>query len=241
MKGFLSAFLVFIFWISGGIYYISKTNPLLAEVKSDTNAIEAVSPIPVASLIPEVPKDTAAPTIAEGIDTETADLSTDSLFTDNPSSTSNSQLLADELRKSITISDTIDINEGEPEISFEEEIIEEEKVVTSQLFYPRYTKSSELILDKKLVEYASQLKKILKEFPDKKVTIIGHTDNIGNSKDNFDIGLKKSRQVKWYLTARKGIKRSAITATSKGEQEPVESNNSKWGRKINNRIEIIVE
>ena len=113
--------------------------------------------------------------------------------------------------------------------------------MSSDLFYPRYTSSSELILDKKLIEYAGELKKLLKENPEKKVTIIGHTDNIGNARDNFTAALKKSRQVKWYLTARRGIPRSFITATSRGEEEPLESNKSNWGRKKNNRIEIIVD
>ena len=153
---------------------------------------------------------------------------------------SSSQLLAEELKKSITISDTVDFNRGEPDLKYEEEILVEE-VSVKQLFYPRYTRSAELILDKELVAYAKDLKAILKENPDKKITITGHTDNVGSAKDNFTIALKKARQVKWYLTARKGLPRSRIKAVSKGEIEPIESNNSNWGRKKNNRIEIIVE
>lgn len=236
MKGFIGAFLVFIFWATGGIYYISTTNLSrsynLAPQKVNTSTV-------VQSKTPKSPTSATNDKEPGKIPLENVYLG-DSL--DKPYAyTSNSKLLAEELRKSITISDTIDINKGEPEIAYIEEILEEEEEKNSLLFYPRYTKSSELILDRKLVDYANELKKILKENPDKRVTIIGHTDNIGNAKDNFAIGLKKSRQVKWYLTVRKGIKRSFIKAISKGEQEPVESNYSNWGRMKNNRIEIIVE
>jgi len=238
VKGFLGAFFVFIFWATGGIYYISKTNPELANKKAESTFVTNTNKIgaPTPEVTPE--KTEVLEVASEQEEQELTSTNQDSLIVQE--SSSNSQLLADELKKSITISDTIDINQGEPELKYEEEILEEEAPV-SQLFYPRYTKSAELILDKKLVDYAKELKILLKENPDKKVTITGHTDNIGSAKDNFAIGLKKSRQVKWYLTARKGLPRSRIKAISKGEIEPIESNNSNWGRKKNNRIEILVE
>lgn len=238
MKGFLGTFVIFIFWATGGTYYVSKSNPSRSNDLVPLVDSSAVSQVKLA-----IPSNSAT-SDKKAVETPLKNVYLEDSL-DKPrasnASPSNSALLAEELRKSITISDTIDINTGEPEITYNEEIIKEEKEENSLLFYPRYTKSSELILDRRLVDYANELKKILKEYPDKKVTIIGHTDNIGNAKDNFAIGLKKSRQVKWYLTVRKGIKRSFIKAISKGEQEPVESNYSNWGRKKNNRIEIIVE
>ena len=240
MKGFLGAFIVFVFWASGGIYYISTTNTKLSSntvatgSAANTDAVTKTS-IPVTKAVTEITSEKKS----DSIITSDTQVNNDSL-TVKENSASSSKILAEELKQSITISDTIDINQGEPEISYEEEILEEE-TAKNQLFYPRYTQSSELILDRKLVDYATELKALLKENPDKKIIIIGHTDNIGSAKDNFANGLKKSRQVKWYLTARKGIPRRHITATSRGEQEPIEDNNSKWGRKQNNRIEIIIE
>lgn len=218
---------------------MNKTNPALSK-KSVVSEMEKIS-------IDKSPHSTEAiEKIIPFEDSPQTTLSNSQIGTESDSVTiqntaSNSQLLADELKKSITISDTIDINKGEPEFSYEEEITEKEEERKTQLFYPRYTPSQELMLDKKLVDYANELKQLLKESPEKKITIIGHTDNIGNAKDNFKIALKKSRQVKWYLTARRGLPRSRIKAISKGEQEPIESNSSNWGRRKNNRIEIFVE
>lgn len=238
MKGFLGAFLIFIFWASGSIYYVSKNKAGSKQIE-DTQSKD----------FPATQKDegksmtTLQPTTLQNkisLESKKDEVATDSIV---PSKTSpNSQILAAELRKSIAISDTIDIDTGEPALNYENEIaLPSDEALNSNLFYPRYTSSSELILDKKLVEYAGELKKLLDENPEKKVTIIGHTDNIGNARDNFTAALKKARQVKWYLTARRGLPRSLIKATSRGEEEPIESNESNWGRKKNNRIEIIVD
>lgn len=155
--------------------------------------------------------------------------------------TVDSQLLADEIKKSIAISDTIDIDKDEPTIEYKgETVVKKNTSVASQIFYPGYA-NTDLIVGKDLIAYATELKQLLEENPTKKVTIIGHTDNVGNAKDNFMIGLKKSRQIKWYLTTRRGIEKSRVTAISRGESTPIESNTSVWGRKKNNRIEIIVD
>lgn len=235
MKGFLGAFLIFIFWASGGIYYVSKTR----NYKSNQKEKIATVTKEVIEQSVAVPKQEVFDKKEELIQKKES-TSVDSSFT--VTNIASSHLLAAELKKSIAISDTVDIDTGEPPLNYENEIsLSSDKSLSSNLFYPRYTNSSDLILDKKLITYANELKEMLKENPDKKVTIIGHTDNIGNARDNFTVGLKKARQVKWYLSARKGIPRSLITATSRGEEEPIESNNSKWGRNKNNRIEIIVD
>jgi len=135
--------------------------------------------------------------------------------------------LIDEIKKSIVINDSLSGTKNAT-------------LISSRVFYPEYDRT-DLILNKELIEYAGELKEYLIENPEKKVTIIGHTDNIGNAQDNFQSGLRKSRQIKWYFTARRGITRSKVTATSRGEAEPIANNNNASGRKKNNRIEIIVD
>lgn len=251
MKGFLGTFFIFLLWASAGIYYThikegrkTATSSMVdSSAKTDSNQEETVTSKEAKE--PELPPENAVNTI------ENDSINKDSLIdeasfnmNDNLSLTESSsldpQLLAAEIKKSIAISDTIDINKDEPEIVYKDEEVPTRSSAPSQVFYPSYS-NSDLILDKELVAYATELKKILKENPDKKVTIIGHTDNVGNAEDNFRIGLKKSRQIKWYLTARRGIKRSKVTAISRGESMPIEDNSSTWGRKKNNRIEIIVD
>lgn len=262
MKGFWATFFIFLLWATAGIYYIhvsesegaseqlSVTIPAIEKgeskktvntsisdtyKKSETTEIDSTSTIDSTSMMVKTKIDTITPSQS----------SYDTIGNNNiyiPDNTNvDSQLLADEIKKSIAISDTIDIDKDEPAIEYKREtIINDNPNATSQIFYPEYA-NTDLILDKGLVTYATELKKLLIENPDKKVTVIGHTDNVGNAEDNFRIALKKSRQIKWYLTTRRGIKRSRISAISRGESSPIEANTSIWGRKKNNRIEIIVD
>ncbi|WP_299681394.1 OmpA family protein [uncultured Dokdonia sp.] len=250
MKGFWGTFLIFLLWATAGIYYIhikEKGNTI------DITAIKApiedeIANTTVSKATPEKQTEIKEiPPVSNEItvDTTTTDNSFDEIENNNlyisDNSISDSQLLAEEIKKSIAISDTIDIDKDEPSIEYKKEpLVTDNPNASSQIFYPRYA-NTDLILDKKLISYATELKKVLKDNPNKKVTIIGHTDNVGNAEDNFRIGLKKSRQIKWYLTTRRGIKRSLITAISRGESSPIEDNSSNWGRKKNNRIEIIVD
>ncbi len=250
MKGFLGAFFIFLLWASAGIYYvhikdvggtIPLTNPSENKASSTTDQNLQKNIDVSNSAIKNASTETQEKeALVDNSPDKQAIYQLDSLLLEKSNQT-NSQLLADEIKKSIAISDTIDINKDEPVLSFKEDIaLPSGPSVSSNTFYPSYN-NSDLILDEDLISYADKLKTLLKENPEKKVTIIGHTDNVGDAQDNFRIGLKKSRQIKWYLTARRGIPRKKVTATSRGEEEPIESNNSKWGRKKNNRIEIIVD
>mgnify|MGYP003633651611 CR=1 FL=1 len=258
MKGFLGAFLVFSLWAVGSIYYLhlkgdtpSNINPLLLENASNTAIPKEAKDVEL-SQNNNKNKSKADLTDAVGDKNQALDIvdeSRNALYEGSESSSKavpanaieNAQLLADEIKKTIAISDTIDIDTNEPEQTLDTKIrIADGPSVSTRIFYPQYN-NTDLVLDKEIVAYASELKQLLKDNPDKKVTIIGHTDNIGNGQDNFKIALRKSRQVKWYLTARRGIPRSKVTATSRGEEEPIESNKSNWGRAKNNRIEIIID
>ncbi|RMB57344.1 hypothetical protein EAX61_11390 [Dokdonia sinensis] len=252
MKGFLSALFVFIIWAGASIYYLSlgeersvhiatATNPLPIEEENETpretplsqETLTANSDKNLESLI-ETNIDDAQKTPQRDIDTNEAEIQRSPQIVD-------AQILADEIKRTIAISDTIDINRDEPEQSLDNAIvITKGPTVSTETFYPKYD-NTDLILDNRLVSYATDLKALLEKNPEKKVTIIGHTDNVGNGVDNFQIALRKARQVKWYLTSRRGIPRKKITAISRGEEEPIESNDSKWGRSKNNRIEVIID
>ncbi len=260
MKGFWGTFFIFLLWATAGIYYIhinekentseqlSVTIPVTEEDKSKKDVTPYISNIHNKTETTKINSTPAVDSIPNVVKTDTITSSQPSYNTTenddiymSDNTNIDSQLLADEIKKSIAISDTVDINKNEPTIEYKKEtIINNKPNATSQIFYPEYA-NTDLILDKDLISYATELKKLLIENPSKKVTIIGHTDNVGNAEDNFRIALKKSRQIKWYLTTRRGIKRSKITAISRGESSPLESNTSTWGRKKNNRIEIIVD
>lgn len=117
--------------------------------------------------------------------------------------------------------------------------IEKNKLV-QKVVYPNFTFSG-IVANQELNDFADELKIILNQNPNKKVQIIGHTDNIGSAIDNYHQGLKYARQVMWYLINKKGFEQSSLSAFSKGEESPIDDNNTQSGRKNNLRIEFIIK
>lgn len=70
-----------------------------------------------------------------------------------------------------------------------------------------------------------------------KVTLEGHSDNVGTPAYNMDLGKRRAEAVKNYLVG-KGIAANRFTVVSKGETEPRMSNTTPDGRARNRRVEI---
>jgi len=77
----------------------------------------------------------------------------------------------------------------------------------------------------------------LKEHPEYKVKIIGHTDNIGDDTYNLKLSQDRAADV-LKLFNRKGINFNRLKSTGKGEAEPIETNETSEGRQLNRRIEV---
>ena len=77
----------------------------------------------------------------------------------------------------------------------------------------------------------------LEAFPNVRVEISGHTDNIGNARANMMLSLDGAQSVKDYL-ANRGIDPNRIAVRGAGESEPVGSNRTAKGRAKNRRIEF---
>jgi outer membrane protein OmpA-like peptidoglycan-associated protein len=70
-----------------------------------------------------------------------------------------------------------------------------------------------------------------------KVTISGHTDNIGSMEDNLQLSLNRAKAVMNYLLS-KGISVERMNVKSFGEAQPKDSNQTEQGRQKNRRVEI---
>jgi outer membrane protein OmpA-like peptidoglycan-associated protein len=78
----------------------------------------------------------------------------------------------------------------------------------------------------------------LREKSGRKVTIEGHTDNVGSDASNQGLSERRAQAVQSALTER-GVVRGQITTLGKGENFPVASNDSADGRQSNRRVELI--
>lgn len=88
---------------------------------------------------------------------------------------------------------------------------------------------------------AKELEKIynlLIQAENTKLTIVGHTDNVGNSESNLWLSKNRAQAVVDYLK-RKGIPESRFQLIDgKGQNEPVAGNNTELGRSTNRRVVI---
>ncbi len=83
-----------------------------------------------------------------------------------------------------------------------------------------------------------QVVRILAENPTWKVTLEGHTDNVGGEAFNQSLSAARAETVRAYLQAG-GIAADRVSATGLGFSRPVASNDSVGGRAQNRRVEIV--
>ena len=86
----------------------------------------------------------------------------------------------------------------------------------------------------------NQIVGVLKENTDWRMTIEGHTDNIGGESFNQTLSEKRANSVKKYLSD-VGIDESRLTAKGVGLSNPVAKNETEAGRARNRRVELVKE
>lgn len=83
-----------------------------------------------------------------------------------------------------------------------------------------------------------QVAEMLKENPELKVSIEGHTDNTGNAATNKSLSLNRAKSV-IDLLIKQGIPASRLKAAGWGQEKPIEQNTTEEGRASNRRVEIV--
>ncbi len=78
---------------------------------------------------------------------------------------------------------------------------------------------------------------LLQKYPDKKMEVIGHTDNTGSIELNSQLSADRASSVKQALI-NMGISENRIIAIGKGESEPIADNSTEEGRRKNRRVEF---
>jgi OmpA-OmpF porin, OOP family len=84
-----------------------------------------------------------------------------------------------------------------------------------------------------------EMANVLKENPDLKVKIVGHTDADGKDDANLDLSKRRAAAVKEALVKEFGIDESRMETDGKGESEPIDKNDTPAGKANNRRVEFI--
>jgi OmpA-OmpF porin, OOP family len=84
-----------------------------------------------------------------------------------------------------------------------------------------------------------QIAAALKEHPDLKVEVQGHTDNVGKAEANMKLSQARADAVKRALTGEYGVTDAQITAKGYGDTKPAAANTTPEGRANNRRVELV--
>jgi outer membrane protein OmpA-like peptidoglycan-associated protein len=80
----------------------------------------------------------------------------------------------------------------------------------------------------------------LLQFPEYKVSIEGHTCNLGTNEYNLGLSKRRAQAVADYLAQNFDIDRARFQVKGFGETQPIASNETEAGRRKNRRTEIII-
>ena len=126
-------------------------------------------------------------------------------------------------------------NKGCPEVT--EQVLQELKVQARAVYF---------VTGKAILETADKgatdgrleaIKEILRNYPNAKFAIEGHTDSTGSAKINQKLSEDRAKVVMDKLIE-KGVNPANLTSAGFGSTKPVASNKTKEGRALNRRTEI---
>jgi chemotaxis protein MotB len=105
-------------------------------------------------------------------------------------------------------------------------------------------KSGSYEINARAAQTLSKIAKIIKDYKDYDVLIEGNTDNVPISKtnirNNWDLAALRASSVVQVLQNRYGVDPKRLTAGSRGEYNPIMTNDTEVGRQRNRRTQIII-
>jgi outer membrane protein OmpA-like peptidoglycan-associated protein len=79
---------------------------------------------------------------------------------------------------------------------------------------------------------------LMRDYPDLRIRITGHTCDKGTHETNLRIGIQRAQSAKGYLANSKGISPERIETATKAESEPIYKNIHEENRRKNRRVQI---
>lgn len=83
-----------------------------------------------------------------------------------------------------------------------------------------------------------QIVQMLEENPELKISVEGHTDNVGNPASNNTLSGERARSVVSAII-KQGIAAGRLSSSGYGQDKPVGDNNTEEGRAMNRRVELV--
>lgn len=119
------------------------------------------------------------------------------------------------------------------------ELTAEEKEIINTVFKNLQFETGKAIIRPVSFPSLDALADLLVRKPEFKLTIAGHTDNVGGAAMNLSLSKKRAKAAKDYLV-KKGVDATRITDNGYGLTKPVSTNKTAEGRAQNRRVEFTI-
>jgi outer membrane protein OmpA-like peptidoglycan-associated protein len=84
-----------------------------------------------------------------------------------------------------------------------------------------------------------QVAQVLRDYPEIRLRIEGHTDSQGSDSYNLKLSSRRAKAVMKHLTKRTKIAASRLTSEGRGEGKPIDTNLTEEGRATNRRVDFV--
>ena len=122
----------------------------------------------------------------------------------------------------------------------------EKKIVTTDVVKKLNDYAKTILFDSGRSSFLAQtlpvlesITNILKEYPDAKFSIEGHTDSDGSAESNLLLSQSRANAVKLFLI-QTGIASNRLSSVGYGEAKPIASNKTASGKALNRRTEVLL-
>jgi outer membrane protein OmpA-like peptidoglycan-associated protein len=86
-------------------------------------------------------------------------------------------------------------------------------------------------------QYIKEMTEIIRQNKKVKVKLTGHTDNIGTDEYNMELAFERAKKI-GIILLKNGVPKRKIKLVSKGESEPISTNDTSEGRAKNRRVQM---
>jgi outer membrane protein OmpA-like peptidoglycan-associated protein len=126
---------------------------------------------------------------------------------------------------------------AKPENILEKQLTQEKRAVTYGIYFD-FNKDT---LKPESEPVLKEIAQAMTHNPDWKLTVEGHTDNIGGDTYNLDLSKRRAAAVKQALITQYNIAPDRLLTGGFGASRPVETNDTLEGRARNRRVELVRE
>ena len=131
----------------------------------------------------------------------------------------------------------IDFETPHPVNMVEKQLTEEKRAITYGIYFD-FNKDT---IKPESEPVLKQIVQAMKDNPDWKLTVNGHTDNIGGDAYNLDLSKRRAAAVKQALVTRYHIASDRLSTNGYGASSPIDTNDTLEGRARNRRVELTRE